>query len=1103
MSSYYERYKTTLDALQQRKNATNTVSSRDSQSLVNRVGSSSGSNNFYERYKTTLNELRGVSQPEMLKETVSSTLFPQDRRSLLKEAQMNRQDSSAAQSRAAPASTSQNYGSIAADAALGFLNQNGVSTKYTQELSKAAQSPAAQSQTAQTGQRQPAQTGPAWSAPAGNKNTAQQNLQTPEQIKARESELGRQMNDALLAGNQDAYDSIKQERDALRERRQAMEAEEAEKRQYAEAMAAFQQASEAKSRGQSFDQWYNDALSQWQTASAAEKELKQRLQAARDQRNQGCWENGVYMGEDHSRDQEIAQLEAALSRLQSEASAAGDSLRYAGWYRYEDLSQMQDYKQQVQAGRAAFQTEEKPKTNQAALDAALYGAVNDPYIYGYMASYENYRTDTSYREPGEGWTAQQKNNFYYLYARDREEAYTYAQGLNDQLAYQKRAAEMQKASEWAQQNGWTEAAGTAAAIVSAPFAIADFLSAANEYSARGTITQRDFASLADYGNAMESGIAEKLNGIGTIDEGLLEGKGLGDLYQLGVSSIQSVTYGNLMGPFGTTAVFFGSAAKSGMDDALLRGATAEQALMFGLMSGLAESACEYFSIDKLLGMDNPKTLAQFFSSFLKQGGVEASEEGMTTLLNTISDAWIMGDKSQVELNVQTYMRQGMSETEARKQAMTDWMNGIAWDMIGGFVSGGVSSSVQQIGQTGANAAAEWLYNRAAASEARQRDTAEWLATGRLQDQQRDALEEIRAANQTRNPGQIQTMAQSAEVMAPGQYTAAGRQTASVTPQTVQGHMQSQTNPYAQAQNSGSAANYRLTNAAPQTVQGRMQSRTSSQPQISAAGGLSIPGQVLQNAGTGGKVGLNRNAGSINTAPTFQSVSQSAAQGKINYEGGAGNEGRIQNLSGIEGRERYLAEPGGIRELQAGRMGPQRAAYAGTESGERIQSQADYRKSSESEIGKLSRESQAGNGGAPGFNGGVSNLPSVQAGTPGIRLVSSYDLGLPGGAKNDRVGLIQRAYYDAEQKRVTKALEALDYEVMLTRGAFTVDGDAARGMSLGNKIWLRADSGIRLAALTGHEIMHSWLSMYQGRLEGHIDLFFSSLDLAEINAMQKA
>ena len=78
---------------------------------------------------------------------------PQSQRSLLKEAQMNRQDSSAAQSRAAPASTGQNYGSAAAEATFGFLNQNGVSTKYTQELSKAAQSPAAQSQTAQMGQR--------------------------------------------------------------------------------------------------------------------------------------------------------------------------------------------------------------------------------------------------------------------------------------------------------------------------------------------------------------------------------------------------------------------------------------------------------------------------------------------------------------------------------------------------------------------------------------------------------------------------------------------------------------------------------------------------------------------------------------------------------------------------------------------------------------------------------------------------------------------------------------------------------------------------------------------------------------------------------------
>ena len=83
----------------------------------------------------------------------TSVQSPQSQRSLLKEAQMNRQDSSAAQSRAAPAPTSQNYGSAALEGTLGYLNQNGVGAKYTQELSKAAQSPVAQSQTAQLGQR--------------------------------------------------------------------------------------------------------------------------------------------------------------------------------------------------------------------------------------------------------------------------------------------------------------------------------------------------------------------------------------------------------------------------------------------------------------------------------------------------------------------------------------------------------------------------------------------------------------------------------------------------------------------------------------------------------------------------------------------------------------------------------------------------------------------------------------------------------------------------------------------------------------------------------------------------------------------------------------
>ena len=189
-------------------------------------------------------------------QTKPATAFPQSQRSLLKEAQMNRQDSSAAQSRAAPASTGQNYGSAAAEATFGFLNQNGVSTKYTQELSKAAQSPAAQSQTAQMGQRlgsaalegtlgylnqngvstrytqdiaQTAQKQPAQSssrsqpavnsASSGGASSAAQETWykdwSADQLKAQQQENTKQMNEAMLAGNMDVYNLLQEQNKAL------------------------------------------------------------------------------------------------------------------------------------------------------------------------------------------------------------------------------------------------------------------------------------------------------------------------------------------------------------------------------------------------------------------------------------------------------------------------------------------------------------------------------------------------------------------------------------------------------------------------------------------------------------------------------------------------------------------------------------------------------------------------------------------------------------------------------------------------------------------------------------------------------------------------
>ncbi len=77
---------------------------------------------------------------------------------------------------------------------------------------------------------------------------------------------------------------------------------------------------------------------------------------------------------------------------------------------------------------------------------------------------------------------------------------------------------------------------------------------------------------------------------------------------------------------------------------------------------------------------------------LKQIGVEGSEEGLTTIANTISDALIMGDKSAINLSTPNYMAQGINEQEAARKAYTDAVNGLALDTLGSMVSDSFAGS---------------------------------------------------------------------------------------------------------------------------------------------------------------------------------------------------------------------------------------------------------------------------------------------------------------------------------------------------------------------------------------------------------------------------
>lgn len=144
----------------------------------------------------------------------------------------------------------------------------------------------------------------------------------------------------------------------------------------------------------------------------------------------------------------------------------------------------------------------------------------------------------------------------------------------------------------------------------------------------------------------------------------------------------------------------GSAANSSMRSAKDRGASDAEALGVGFLAGLAEMAGEHMSIENLRVIENAmskasskRTVSNIFKSIGMQAAVEGSEEGITTLANTLSDLVIMGDRSEYNLSVEQYIAEGDTQEEARRKAMRDWLEGLAQDVAGGALSGGVTSGV--------------------------------------------------------------------------------------------------------------------------------------------------------------------------------------------------------------------------------------------------------------------------------------------------------------------------------------------------------------------------------------------------------------------------
>ena len=201
-------------------------------------------------------------------------------------------------------------------------------------------------------------------------------------------------------------------------------------------------------------------------------------------------------------------------------------------------------------------------------------------------------------------------------------------------------------------------------------------------------------SMQNYAQSVRKYTAEEINDWSGGAKFL--GIGLDDVYQAGMSGADAL-FGSIALGGTAYAVLMGMGAASLEAKSLYeKGASQSQIIAGGLLAGAAEMVFEKVSIgrftEKIL-KGEIKSVLQIIKNSLIQGGVEASEEALTEISNTITDAIVMGSQSDWEQNIQKYIEDGKNRSEASALALLDVGKNVWKAGIGGFISGGGTSSL--------------------------------------------------------------------------------------------------------------------------------------------------------------------------------------------------------------------------------------------------------------------------------------------------------------------------------------------------------------------------------------------------------------------------
>ncbi len=139
-----------------------------------------------------------------------------------------------------------------------------------------------------------------------------------------------------------------------------------------------------------------------------------------------------------------------------------------------------------------------------------------------------------------------------------------------------------------------------------------------------------------------------------------------------------------------------SAGSQAYMDASERGVDTNKAAAIGIANAAAEAGFEKLSLDHLYGMAENPTKTTFKKKILDwaaQSGIEGSEEVFTDFADEAADRMINGGLSEYSTNVKEYMKNGMSEDEAKAAVNEQFWNQVGQDFVAGAISGAVFGGV--------------------------------------------------------------------------------------------------------------------------------------------------------------------------------------------------------------------------------------------------------------------------------------------------------------------------------------------------------------------------------------------------------------------------